>query len=125
MEKWYGGPHQKSCIALVVALTLFWEDSAIKGDLLDPRTRCRERINGTWRSLLGMICKGIERVEWGSRRVQIRSRSKQHTVQVPPLGGAISDSWTLSLACAGFLVPTSVSGVVYRGRAARKVLSMR
>ena len=25
-----------------------------------------------------------------------------------PLGGAISDGWTLSLTCAGLLVPTSV-----------------
>ncbi len=76
----YGGRHQKSCTALVVALTLLSEDSPIMGDLLDPRTRCRERIDGTWRSLLGMI-RAMSPMKWGSRRVQIRSSSK-HIMQV-------------------------------------------
>ncbi len=49
------GRHQKSCTALVVALTLLSEGSPIMGGLLDRRTCYRERIDGTWRSLLGMI----------------------------------------------------------------------
>ncbi len=44
-----------SCTAPLVALTLLSEDSPIMGDLLDPRSRCRERVDGNWRSLLGMI----------------------------------------------------------------------
>ncbi len=50
----YGGRHQKSCTALVVALTLLLQNGPIMGYLLDSRTRCRERKDGTWRSLLGM-----------------------------------------------------------------------
>ncbi len=64
-----GGRHQKSCTALVVTLALLSEDSPIIGDLLDPKTHCRERIDGTWRSLSGMI-RALSPSNGGSRWVQ-------------------------------------------------------